>query len=145
MLHLAQGHKPRRPQSRPIDDELWEFIEHCWAPVQGRPSAERLVISILVFLRTYLHLQPFCGMPMSSERNNPQFTMSEPLLSPPNIEQLPPNVSLPHLQRKPLAHTVPDDDGGNEAVPQPDCFQSTLETLNQSESIVTTVMLGFPF
>lgn len=71
-------------------------------------------------------------------------------LSPPRTVQYQPQLTpesnsstLPHLQRKALTHTVPDADGGNEVVPQPDRFQSTLETLNQSEFI--PVILKIPF
>ncbi|KIJ12190.1 hypothetical protein PAXINDRAFT_32155, partial [Paxillus involutus ATCC 200175] len=43
MFNLAKGINPGRPQSRPIDNEHWEFIERCWLPVQGRPSAVDIV------------------------------------------------------------------------------------------------------
>ena len=42
VISLA-GHNPLRSMTS------IEFIEHCWSPVQGRPSAERLVMSTLFF------------------------------------------------------------------------------------------------
>ncbi|KAF8834734.1 hypothetical protein BDN67DRAFT_985114 [Paxillus ammoniavirescens] len=34
VLILAQGQKPRRPQSSLVYDRHWGFIEHCWSQVQ---------------------------------------------------------------------------------------------------------------
>ncbi|KAN0092693.1 Protein kinase-like domain containing protein, partial [Tylopilus felleus] len=45
ILELAKGHRPRRPQSHPIEDQHWTFVEHCWSPVEERPSAAHLVSS----------------------------------------------------------------------------------------------------
>lgn len=70
MIELANGRKPRRPQSHSISDQHWKFIEHCWSPVQERPAAERLVSSILDFLRFFPHAQSF-GMLASSDKSKP--------------------------------------------------------------------------
>ncbi|KAF9242604.1 hypothetical protein BU15DRAFT_8517, partial [Melanogaster broomeanus] len=43
ILLLSQGQKPSRPQSRPIDDRYWEFIERCWGNIQERPPANDIV------------------------------------------------------------------------------------------------------
>ncbi|KAF9230106.1 kinase-like domain-containing protein [Melanogaster broomeanus] len=43
ILLLSQGQKPSRPQSRPIDDRYWEFIERCWENIQERPPANDVV------------------------------------------------------------------------------------------------------
>ena len=166
ILHLAKGHRPRRPQTRPIDDEHWGFIEHCWLPVQERPSAEYLVSSVLDFLRSHPDPQPFCSKLVSAGEGDLRVPLSGPLLSLPNTEQLLPNVPLegrhafehfqyPHqvtpennsstfplLQRKPLTHSVPEGDSDNEAVLQVD----RLHSFNQSKFIITSpALLVFPF
>ncbi|KAF8552042.1 kinase-like protein [Imleria badia] len=94
VLHLAKGHKPRRPQSHPIDDQHWEFIEHCWSPVRERPSAKYLASSILDFLRSYPHPQLFCSMLVSSEKSNSQSALSGLLLSPSSMDEFSPLVPL---------------------------------------------------
>jgi serine/threonine protein kinase len=60
VLLLAQGQKPRRPQSRPVDDRHWEFIERCWSEVQERPSASDIVPALQHFLAS-LPLSPRLG------------------------------------------------------------------------------------
>ncbi|KAF8843872.1 kinase-like protein [Paxillus ammoniavirescens] len=50
LLQLAKGVNPSRPQSRPIDDEHWKFIQQCWLPVQERPPATHLVPKLQHFL-----------------------------------------------------------------------------------------------
>jgi hypothetical protein len=55
-----EGQKPGRPQSRPMDDQYWEFIERCWSEVQERPSAEDIV-SALQHFRASLPLSPSLG------------------------------------------------------------------------------------
>ncbi|KAF8837194.1 hypothetical protein BDN67DRAFT_909696, partial [Paxillus ammoniavirescens] len=52
VLQLFQGVNPCRPQSRPIEDEHWEFIGRCWLPVQERPAAEDIVPELQCFLDT---------------------------------------------------------------------------------------------
>ena len=31
VLYLSKGHKPRRPESRAMDDSHWNLIQHCWS------------------------------------------------------------------------------------------------------------------
>ncbi|KAF8843871.1 kinase-like protein [Paxillus ammoniavirescens] len=50
LSQLAKGVNPGRPQSRPIDDGHWEFIQQCWLPVQERPPAIDLVPKLQHFL-----------------------------------------------------------------------------------------------
>ncbi|KIJ19708.1 hypothetical protein PAXINDRAFT_96950, partial [Paxillus involutus ATCC 200175] len=52
VLQLFQGVNPSRPQSRPIEDEHWEFIGRCWLPVQERLVAEDIVPELQRFLDT---------------------------------------------------------------------------------------------
>ncbi|KAF9234243.1 kinase-like domain-containing protein [Melanogaster broomeanus] len=56
IIFLSQGKKPSRPQSRPIDDQYWEFIGRCWAEMQERPPAKDIVSTFQHFLAS--HLQP---------------------------------------------------------------------------------------
>lgn len=120
VLHLAKGHKPRRPQSHPIDDQHWDFIEHCWLPVQERPSAEHLVSCVLEFLRSHPDPQSFCGLLVSLEKIIPKFTLSGPLSSPPNNEQFSPDIPLEdsytfensHLMAPNCQHDQPPTVGG---------------------------------
>ena len=53
VLRMTQGHKPGRPESRPVDDMHWDLIEHCWTSVQERPAAEAIISSIQRFLSDY--------------------------------------------------------------------------------------------
>ncbi|KAF8845927.1 kinase-like protein [Paxillus ammoniavirescens] len=52
VLHVAEGRKPCRPKSRPVDDRHWEFIERCWSEIQERPSANDIVSTLQHFLLT---------------------------------------------------------------------------------------------
>jgi hypothetical protein len=54
MFQLARGNKPKRPLSRPIEDQHWELIERCWSSVDDRPCAKDVVSS----LQQYLHSFP---------------------------------------------------------------------------------------
>ncbi|KAF9237152.1 kinase-like domain-containing protein, partial [Melanogaster broomeanus] len=40
---LSRGQNPGRPQSRPIADQHWKFIERCWENIQERPPASHIV------------------------------------------------------------------------------------------------------
>ncbi|KAF8120266.1 kinase-like domain-containing protein [Boletus edulis] len=51
IIQLSRGIKPKRPLSRPIQDQHWELIERCWAPVGDRPPAEDVVSSLQEFMR----------------------------------------------------------------------------------------------
>ena len=54
VLWLAQGRKPARPKSRPLDDQHWEFINICWSPIQEhRPTSRCIVSAIEQFLDQY--------------------------------------------------------------------------------------------
>ncbi|KAF8120572.1 kinase-like domain-containing protein, partial [Boletus edulis] len=50
VLRLAKGHKPRRPESRLIDDSHWNLIQECWLPMEDRPAAEAVKSAIQQFL-----------------------------------------------------------------------------------------------
>ncbi|KAG8212955.1 hypothetical protein J3R82DRAFT_11321 [Butyriboletus roseoflavus] len=162
VLHLAKGDKPRRPQSHPINDQHWEFIEHCWSPVQERPSAEHLVLSVLHFSRSYPHSQPLCGLLVSSEKSEPQSTLSRPLLpdidqlssvgvlSPPRAPRYPPqltpdsNSSSLLLPRTSRTHNDPGDNYGNEATSQASRAQSNIESHHQNGQAVNPTDTVFP-
>ncbi|KIK79602.1 hypothetical protein PAXRUDRAFT_36406 [Paxillus rubicundulus Ve08.2h10] len=47
---LSQGQNPRRPESPPLDDRHWEFIERCWSEIQERPQADVIVSTLQHFL-----------------------------------------------------------------------------------------------
>ncbi|KAF8837190.1 kinase-like protein [Paxillus ammoniavirescens] len=55
MLNLAKGINPGRPQSRPIDNGHWGFIERCWLPIHGRPAAIGIVSELQHLLDTSHH------------------------------------------------------------------------------------------
>ena len=142
MLHLAKGHKPRRPQSHPIDDQHWEFIEYCWSPIQERPCAERLTSSILNFLRYQRPPLAFCSMLVSPEKSTSQSTLGN-LLSPSNVEQFLPDAPQgddSFISSGPQLYTVPttpiSDEGTSQVVP----FQPALEY--QGEIINIILFLG---
>ncbi|KAF8123364.1 kinase-like domain-containing protein, partial [Boletus edulis] len=46
VVQLSRGKKPKRPSSRPIEDQHWELIERCWSSVGDRPPAEDVVSSL---------------------------------------------------------------------------------------------------
>ncbi|KIJ12385.1 hypothetical protein PAXINDRAFT_101209 [Paxillus involutus ATCC 200175] len=43
---VSEGQKPSRPQSYPINDQHWEFIERCWSEVLERPAAKDIVSAL---------------------------------------------------------------------------------------------------
>ncbi|KAF8550939.1 kinase-like protein, partial [Imleria badia] len=43
IIHLQRGHKPSRPESRPVDDQHWDFIQQCWSSMEERPAAEDIL------------------------------------------------------------------------------------------------------
>ncbi|KAI9573268.1 kinase-like domain-containing protein [Boletus coccyginus] len=51
-LLLAQGQKPRRPDSHAIADQHWDLIQQCWLSAQERPSTDSIITTIEMFLRT---------------------------------------------------------------------------------------------
>lgn len=53
IIHLHQGHKPCRPESRPIDDQHWHFIQQCWSLAEKRPTVEDIISSIQNFLNQH--------------------------------------------------------------------------------------------
>ncbi|KAF8123314.1 kinase-like domain-containing protein [Boletus edulis] len=53
IIQLSRGIKPKRPLSRPIEDQYWELIERCWAPVGDRPAASDVVSSLQQFLHPF--------------------------------------------------------------------------------------------
>ena len=53
ILQLSQGNKPKRPSSRPIEDQHWELIERCWSSVGHRPCAEDVMFSLQQFLDSF--------------------------------------------------------------------------------------------
>ena len=50
VLRLAKGHKPGRPESPTLNDSHWNLIQHCWSPMDERPSAEVIIPTIQQFL-----------------------------------------------------------------------------------------------
>ncbi|KAF9231305.1 kinase-like domain-containing protein [Melanogaster broomeanus] len=58
IIFLSQGKKPSWPQSRPVDDQYWEFIGRCWAEMQERPPAKDIVSALQHFLASHLHPPP---------------------------------------------------------------------------------------
>ena len=58
MLQLSRGHKPARPESRPIQDPHWTLIELCWSTIDQRPAVEDVVSSLKDSLRFYPTAQP---------------------------------------------------------------------------------------
>ena len=71
VICLAQGRKPARPKSRPIDDQHWEFINICWSPIQEhRPSSRRIVSTIERFLYQHSPAQSICDLIASLSRQS---------------------------------------------------------------------------
>ena len=68
VIRLSQGHKPARPESRPIRDTHWALIEQCWSSIDQRPHVNYVVSSLEDFLRPYPVPQPL------------RDTISDPLL-----------------------------------------------------------------
>ena len=60
MVQLYQGHKPARPESRPIQNEHWTLTEQCWASIEERPPAEDVVSLLQGFLHLCPVSQPLC-------------------------------------------------------------------------------------
>ena len=60
MVLLSQGHKPPRPESRPIQDVHWALIKWCWSTIDMRPTVVDVVSSLRDSLRSYPILQPLC-------------------------------------------------------------------------------------
>lgn len=50
MLCLVKRLKPGRPLSRVMDDSHWNFILNCWSPIEERPAAQTIILSIRQFL-----------------------------------------------------------------------------------------------
>lgn len=85
IILLRQGDKPKRPESRPVDDQHWNFIQQCWSSIEERPAAEDIVPSIQHFLNHH----PPAGPPRDlslftswSSQDESKVTSSDPLLSP---------------------------------------------------------------
>ncbi|KAI9464893.1 kinase-like domain-containing protein [Boletus coccyginus] len=71
IICLAQGRKPGRPKSQPIDDQHWEFINTCWSPIQEhRPTARRIVSTVEQFLDQHPPAQPICDLIASLSRQS---------------------------------------------------------------------------
>ena len=52
-MQLSRGNKPKRPSSRPIEDQHWELIERCWFSVGDRPCGNDVVSSLQRFLHSF--------------------------------------------------------------------------------------------
>lgn len=76
VICLAQGRRPARPKSRPIDDQHWEFINICWSPIEEhRPSSRRIVSTIKQFLYQHSPAQSICDLITSfSRQSHPRCT-----------------------------------------------------------------------
>ncbi|KIJ63503.1 hypothetical protein HYDPIDRAFT_112924, partial [Hydnomerulius pinastri MD-312] len=102
ILHLAQGRQPRRPSFRPIDEEYWEVIQHCWQlRVQDRPCAGELIPVLESFLAFHMQRFPASDSTESSPPD-PTFVATSPpipslpipspdvdILAPATIEKFP--------------------------------------------------------
>ena len=77
VLRIAHGHKPGRPESRPIDDMHWDLIEHCWTSIQERPAAEAIISSIRRFLAYYPPFPPLCNMVKPDDSSPPSFAIGD--------------------------------------------------------------------
>ena len=62
MFQLSRGNKPKRPSSRPIEDQHWELIQRCWSSVGDRPCTEDVVSSLQQFLRSFPPPLPLLNM-----------------------------------------------------------------------------------
>ena len=90
VFQLSQGNKPKRPLSRPIEDQHWELIERCWSSVGHRPCAEDVVSSLQQFLDSFprpLPLVDIFRVLSHSSIASPQSTLVAPTLSIPSLEQ----------------------------------------------------------
>jgi len=50
VLRLARGHKPRRPESRTLNDSHWNLIQDCWSAIEDRPVVGVIIATIKQFL-----------------------------------------------------------------------------------------------
>ena len=62
VFRLAKGHKPGRPDSRTLNDSHWSFIQHCWSPMEERPTVEAIIPTIQQFLTSCPRSPPLCDL-----------------------------------------------------------------------------------
>lgn len=79
ILHLAKGHKPRRPSRLPIEDQHWEFIEQCWSATESRPAANNIILSIQRFLSSCPPSKPLRDVLVLLTRSESHISVSDDL------------------------------------------------------------------
>ena len=62
VLRLAKGHKPGRPESRIMGDSHWNLIQDCWSPMEERPAADVIILTIQRFLSHCPQSPPLCDI-----------------------------------------------------------------------------------
>ncbi|KAG6382182.1 quinon protein alcohol dehydrogenase-like superfamily [Boletus reticuloceps] len=62
VLRLARGQKPRRPESRTLDDSHWNFIQDCWSPIEERPAIGVITPTIERFLNRRPQSRPLSDL-----------------------------------------------------------------------------------
>ena len=67
VIRIAQGYQPGRPDTRAMDDLHWDFVQQCWSSISERPSADRIVTSVLQFLSSCPPSTPLRDLLVSSE------------------------------------------------------------------------------
>ncbi|KAF8133181.1 kinase-like domain-containing protein [Boletus edulis] len=77
---LSHGKKPKRPLSRPIENNHWELIEHCWSSVCDRPVAEAVVSSLQQFLCSHPLTVPLVDICRAPKDNVHELDASEATL-----------------------------------------------------------------
>ena len=100
ILLLAQGQKPRRPDSHAIADQHWNLIQQCWSSVKERPPADSIIIRIREFLSN-LEIQGSRGLFISpstqpnsvSSNNQSSVPLDQVLLDGPNWDSTPSSLS----------------------------------------------------
>ena len=82
VLRLAKGHKPGRPESPTLNDSHWNLIQHCWSPMDERPSAEVIIPTIQQFLSHCPQSPPLCDLLRSWSGQDDLGVESSSLLAP---------------------------------------------------------------
>ena len=62
VLCMAKGHQPGRPKSRTLNDSHWNLIQHCWSPIEERPAADAIILTIQQFLSHCPQCPPLCDL-----------------------------------------------------------------------------------
>ena len=129
MFQLSQGNKPKRPSSRPIEDQHWELIERCWSSVDDRPCAKDVVSSLQQFLRSFPPPLPLLDIfrLLSHSNISLQSAPAVPISISPvdqNIGILELNVQSPGLSEAPLDYRSAMLQDGKYMLPTPRLISS---------------------